>query len=112
MIFVTLISSVLAIYFFHLLISKYVTKKDALFLTFLFSIFPARWLIVRSVGSPDPLFVGAIIASLFYFKDKKYWLAGIWGAVAQLTKSPGILLFVSYFIFFTIPLLKSKYTKI
>ena len=110
MIFVTLISSVLAIYFFHLLISKYVTKKDALFLTFLFSIFPARWLIVRSVGSPDPLFVGAIIASLFYFKDKKYWLAGIWGAVAQLTKSPGILLFVSYFIFFTIPLLKSKYT--
>lgn len=108
MIFVTVMSSVIAIYFFHLLISKYVSKKDALFLTFLFSIFPARWLIVRSVGSPDPLFVGAIIASLYYLKEKKYWAAGIWGAVAQLTKSPGILLFVSYFIFFLLPIFKSK----
>lgn len=108
MIFVTLMSSVLAIYFFHLLISKYVGKKDALFLTFLFSIFPARWLIVRSVGSPDPLFVGAIIASLYYLKEKKYWAAGIWGAIAQLTKSPGILLFVSYFIFFLLPLFRNR----
>ena len=108
MIFVTLGSSVVATYFFHLLISKYVSKKDALFLTFLFSIFPARWLIVRSVGSPDPLFVGAIIASLYYLKEKKYWAAGIWGAVAQLTKSPGILLFVSYFVFFLLPLFRNK----
>lgn len=108
MLIVTLLSSMLAIYFFMKLISEYVDKKDVLFLTFVFSIFPARWLIVRSVGSADPLFVASIIASLYYFKNKKYWLAGIWGAVAQFTKSPGILLFVSYFTFLLIPIIKNN----
>ncbi len=108
MLAVTVLSSILATYFFIRLISEYVGKKEVLFLTFLFSVFPARWLIVRSVGSADPLFVGAIIASLFYFKNKKYLLAGIWGAVAQLTKSPGILLFISYSLFLLLPALKNK----
>lgn len=100
MLIVTVLSSILAIYFFMKLISQYVEKKDVLFLTFLFSVFPARWLIVRSVGSADPLFIAAIVGSLYYFKNKKYWLAGIWGAIAQLTKSPGILLFASYLTYF------------
>lgn len=108
MILVTLLSSLLAIYFFNKLASLYANKKDALFLTFIFSIFPARWLIVRSVGSADPLFVAGIIASIFYFKEKKFWAAGLWGVVAQLTKSPGILLFASYFIFLLLPLIKYK----
>ncbi len=108
MLIVTVASSIFAIYFFMKLISQYVGKKDALFLTFLFSIFPARWLIVRSIGSADPLFVGSIIASLYYFKNKKYWLAGIFGAIAQLTKSPAILLFVAYIIILLVPILKNK----
>lgn len=99
MLFITLLSSILATYFFFLLMRQFAEKKGALFLTFLFSIFPARWLIVRSVGSADPLFVAGIIASLYYFRNKKYWLAGVWGAVATLTKSPGILLFISYAVF-------------
>ena len=108
MLIVTLLSSILAIYFFQKLISLYVDRKDVLFLTFLFAILPARWLIVRSTGSADPLFVGAIIASIYYFKNKKYLLAGIWGLVAQLTKSPGILLFISYSIYLLLPSIKDK----
>jgi hypothetical protein len=100
MLIVTVLSSILALYFFNKLANQYVDKNNALFLTFLFSIFPARWLIVRSVGSADPLFVAGILASVFYFKNKNYWLAAIWGAVAQLTKSPAILLFISYLIYF------------
>ena len=92
----TLASSVLALYFFQKLALQFVKKNDALWLTFIFSILPARWLIVRSVGSAEPLFVAAIIASVYYFRKKKYWYAGIWGAVAQLIKSPGILLFIAY----------------
>jgi Gpi18-like mannosyltransferase len=112
MLLVTLASSILAIYFFYLLISEVAGKKNAIFLTFLFSIFPARWLVVRSVGSADPLFVAGIIASLYYFRNKKYWMSGIWGAVATLTKSPGILLFVSYFVYFLIPFVKNQVTLI
>jgi Gpi18-like mannosyltransferase len=108
MLIATLASSALAIYFFQKLISQHVEKKDVLFLTFLFAVFPARWLIVRSIGSADPLFVASIIASLYYFKNKKFWLSGIWGAIATLTKSPGILLFVSYAVFFIVEYFKNQ----
>lgn len=92
MLIATLVTSFLAIYFFHKL-------TNSLFLTFIFAIFPARWLIVRSVGSADPLFVASVIASLYFFTNKKYFWAGIWGAIAQATKSPAILLFISYVIY-------------
>jgi len=97
MLFVTQISSIFALWYFYLLANKILKNENkALFLTFIFSIFPARWLIVRSVGSPEPLFVGLILASLFYFLKKNYLLAGIFGGLAQFTKSPAILLFFAY----------------
>jgi Gpi18-like mannosyltransferase len=96
MLLITTLSSIFALYFFHKLISLYTNKENALFLTATFAIFPARWLIVRSVGSPEPLFVGAIIASIYYFQNQKYWPAAFYGVIAQLTKSPGILLFLAY----------------
>lgn len=96
MLAVTVISSFLALYFFNKLIKNFVSEVDALWLTFVFAVFPARWLIVRSVGSPEPLFMAAIIASIYYYDKKKFLLAGFWGAVATLTKSPGVLLFVAY----------------
>ncbi|SRR5258708_916590 len=111
MLAVTLLSSFFALYFFHKLISDYVDNANALFLTAIFAIFPARWLIVRSIGSPEPLFIAAIIASVFYFEKRKYFLAGIFGAIATLTKSPGILLFVTYLVASIIPQLKSLATS-
>ena len=108
MLIVTLASSFLAILFFEKLISQFVDEKSAMFLAFVFSILPARWLIVRSVGSADPLFIASIIASLYFFKNKKYWQSGIWGAVATLTKSPGILLFAAYGISYLLGLIKKK----
>jgi hypothetical protein len=106
MLFVSLFSSILAIYYFHKFILDFVSKKDALWVTLVFAIFPARWLIVRSVGSPEPLFVASIIASVYYFRKEKYLTAGIWGAIAQLTKSPAILLFLAYFLSLLFPKLK------
>ena len=96
MLALTVLSSFLAIYFFYKFIKDYVNEKNALWLTAVFSVFPARFLIVRSVGSPEPLFLAAIIASIYYFRKEKYLWAGIWGAVAAFTKSPGILLFLAY----------------
>ena len=96
MLSITVLSSFLAIYFFNKFIKDYVNEKNALWLTAIFSIFPARFLVVRSVGSPEPLFVAAIVASIYYFRKEKYLWAGIWGAVATLVKSPGILLFLAY----------------
>lgn len=107
MLFVTVFTSFLALYFFYKHAQKYLNNTDALWLTFIFSIFPARWLIVRSVGSPEPFFIAAILASTYYFSNKRYWLAGIWGMLAQMTKSPAILLFAAYLLEIIIPHLKN-----
>ena len=108
---ITLVSSILSIYIFQKLALQFVKKEHVLWLTFVFSILPARWLIVRSVGSAEPLFVAAIMASIYYFREKKYWCAGIWGAVAQLVKSPGILLFVAYTLAVVAPQIKKIMTS-
>ena len=106
MLFVTVASSILATYFFCLLIGEFVDKKNVLWLALVFAVFPARWLIVRSVGSAEPLFLASVIASLYYFRKEKYLWAGILGAIATLTKSPGILLFIAFFLHLFIPKLK------
>ncbi len=96
MLIVTLLSSTLAGYYFYLLIKEFVGKNNALFATLVFSVIPARWLVSHSVGSADPLFIAGIIASIYHFRRQEYLKSGLWGAVAQLTKSPGILLFAAY----------------
>lgn len=102
----TTIFTTLATLMFYLFVKKFKYSLNPLFLTLLFLVLPARWLAVHSVGSPEPMFIFAILASLYFFKEKKYWLAGLFGALAQITKTPGILLFVAYCI-----LLSGKYKK-
>ena len=108
MLFVTIAASILATYFFYKFIRQYQNEANSLFLTLVFSVFPARWLIVKSVGSAEPLLIAGIIASIYYFQNKKYLLAGLWGVVAQLAKPPGILLFVTYILAILVPAIKSR----
>jgi len=107
MLFVTVAASILATYFFYKFIRQYQNESNSLFLALVFSIFPARWLIVKSVGSAEPLFMAGVIASIYYFQNKKYLLAGLWGALAQLAKPPGILLFTAYTLAIFAPAIKN-----
>ena len=102
----TLLSSVLVAIVFYLLVKKFNYSKSPLWLTTIFLFLPARWFVVRSVGSPEPLFILFLLLSFYFFKKNlsaskqgNYWLAGIFGGLAQITKSPGILLFVAYGIY-------------
>jgi len=63
---------------------------------------------VRSVGSPETLFILEIILSLYFFSKKKYWLSGVAGLLAALTKSPGILLLPAYGIWSIEAFIKTK----
>lgn len=94
----TLLTSVAALWFFYLLLKQTKFKNAALWLTLVFAVFPARWLIVRSIGSPEPLFMASILACFYFFAKDKLWLAAVAGAIAMLTKSPGILLFAALFL--------------
>ena len=108
MLLVTLLATILAALMFYLFVKKFNFSSRPLFLSLLFLFLPARFLVVRSVGSPEPLFIFAILASVYFFKDKKYWLAGIFGALAQVTKTSGILLFLAYGIWLIIQAVKTK----
>lgn len=86
----------LALYYFF---STFITsEKTALLLGIIALFWPARMLSVRAVGSNEPIFIALILSSLVAFSKKKHWKAGFLGALAVLTRSPGILLFISYFV--------------
>ncbi len=110
MLFVTVISSFFALFIFYKL-AESLDKENALWMTLVFALFPARWLIVRSVGSAEPLFIALTLTSIYFFNQKKYIWAGIFGALSAMTKSPGILLFVAYGASVFLPNLKDLATN-
>lgn len=97
----TLLATTLATITFYLFLKKYRLSNSPLWLTVVFLFLPARFLIVRGIGSPESLFIFSILASFYFFKQRNWWLAGIFGAIAQVTKTPGILLFLAYGVLLT-----------
>jgi len=125
MLLASLLATIAASLMFYLFLFKFKLSKNPFWLTLVFLVFPGRWVAVKAVGSPEPLFLFAILASFFFFKSafdrpennlvskkKIVWLdlllAGIFGALAQITKGPGILLFVGYEIFLLLRFLQKK----
>lgn len=95
MIFVNLFFTFcLAALFYYLLKNLSLTKKPFLLTTVL--LFLPRFWVVRSIGAPESLFMFLVLLSLFSFEKKNYLLAGLFGGLATITKTPGILLFPVY----------------
>lgn len=99
MLSIGVIASLLSAMAFYLFLKEFKLSKEPLWLTIIYLLFPARWLIVRSVGSPESLFIFFLLVSFCFFKKKNWWLAGVFGGLAQFTKPPGILLFIAYGIY-------------
>ena len=125
----TLLATILSTLTFYLFLYKFKLSENPFWLSLVFLVFPARWVTVKAVGSPEPLFIFAIIASVYFFKsafdkvENNLWskkknvmldltLAGIFGALAQITKSPGILLFAGYEIYLIYRLFREKNGKL
>lgn len=87
-------SCLLAILFYEFL-KKFNLTKNPILLTTIFLFLP-RFLVVRSVGAPETLFMFLILGSLLFFEKKQYLLTGVFGGLATATKTPGMLLFVAY----------------
>ena len=92
----TLLGSVLAFCMFYRYLSEFKISRNPFFLTLVLMFFPARLLIARTIGAPETWFIFFILASLYMYKKGKYLGAAAFGALAQLTKSPAILLFGAY----------------
>lgn len=107
MLIVNLAASVLFVVVFYEVLVKS-SIKHAKFLAIVSLFFWPRIWVVRSVASPETLFMLFLVSSLYFFETKKYWLSGLLGGFAVLTKSPGILLFAAYGLWFVINYLKTK----
>lgn len=106
MVFVSIFFTVLSVWAFFFLVRDFRLTHSPLFLSALFLILPARWVIVHSVGSAEPLFIFFVISALYFFlkfeknyKQMDLYLSAFLGLFAQLTRPPGILLFISLAIF-------------
>lgn len=95
MIFVNLFSTIFLTCFFYFMIKRLKISKKPLLLSVIFLFIP-KFLVVRSIGAPESLFMLFILLSLFFFEQKKFFLSGFFGGLATMTKSPGILLFFAY----------------
>lgn len=82
---------------FYLLL-KDLKVKGAAWLVTLALFLPARIMILRSVGAPETLFITLLLASIYFFRKKKYLFSGLLLALAQTIKSPAVLLFGAYLI--------------
>ncbi len=106
MIFVSLLSTILATWAFYFLLKNFKLTAKPLFLSIVFLILPARWLIVHSVGSSEPTFILFIILAFYFFmkfeasgKLQNILFAALFGLFAQITRPPGILLFIAFFLY-------------
>lgn len=98
-IFVNITVTLALAVFFYNLVRQFKLTKSPLALTFVFLMLP-RFLIVRSVGAPESLFIMLVLLSLFFFEKKHYLLAGLFGGLSAMTKTPGVLLFPAYLLVF------------
>lgn len=102
MLFTSVIFTIFSAIAFYFLIRNFKLTEHPLFLSFVFLILPARWLIVHSVGSAEPIFIFFTILTLYFFmkfeesqKSKFIWASAFFGILAQFTRPPGILLFIA-----------------
>ena len=95
MIFVNIAATIGLALFFYYLVRHFKLTRNPIVLTTVFLMLP-RFLVIRSIGAPESLFLLLILLSLFYFEKEKYFLSGLFGGLATMTKTPGILLFVTY----------------
>lgn len=106
MVLVSLLFTVFSTWAFYKLIKDFKLSTSPLWLSILFLLLPARWVIVHSIGSPEPIFIFFTILCLYLFlkfeklgKAKYLWLSALAGVAAQLTRPPGILLFIGLMIY-------------
>lgn len=106
MLVVSVISTAAAAGAFYFLVRDFKFTNHPLWLSLVFLVLPARWLIVHSVGSAEPTFIFFTITALYFFlkfeSHRNYLditLAGLFGLLAQWTRPPGILLFIAFGIY-------------
>ncbi len=108
-----LIINLLAGFFLNLIFFEFIKKrsKSPYFLTFVFTILPARGFITRVILAPESLMLLLTLLSIIEFKKKRYVISSVYLTLAVLTKFQIIILLFAYGTFFVIKFLQEKKIK-
>ena len=116
MLLVSILFTIFSAFTFYFLVKDFKLTDHPLTLSLVFLILPARWLIVRSVGSSEPVFIFFALTAFYFFlryeQKRNIWdiyLVGISGLLAQLTRPPGILIFIALSLYIIWRIFKDKH---
>jgi hypothetical protein len=98
MVFLSVAFSALAAVIFYTMLRDLELSDQPLWLAILFLFVPYRWLIYRSVGASEPMFLALLFLSLFLFAKRRYALSFLAAAIACDTRIQGILLVPTYLV--------------
>lgn len=102
--------SVAALFGAVLLLTKYVhehhPKLDPLDVVFFLLIFPTAFFL--NAVYTESLFLLVTVAAFYFALKRKFWLAGLLGAAAALTRVTGVLLIVPFLIEYLVAMKKEK----
>jgi len=62
------------------------------FLTLVFLFLPPRWLLYRSTGSTEAVYIALTLAAIFFFEQSRVGRASVAGMFATLTRIPGLMI--------------------
>lgn len=111
MLMVSALFTIAASYAFYFLVRDFRFTNHPLPLTLVFLVLPARWIIVRSIGTSEPMFIFFVLVSIYFLLkalgdhlpiQKFIWISAIFASLAQFTRPPGNLLAFAYLIFVSI----------
>jgi len=101
MLAVTLLSSLFLTIISYLFFNLFFSNNKSFILSFILLFFPARLFILRQI-------LASILASIYFFKNKKYFISALFVALTQSLKSPGIILFIAFGLHWFLTFIKTK----
>lgn len=108
MLVATVTAAILLYCFFYYFLKKLRLTEKPFLLTTVFMFITPRILTIRSVGTPEPLFILLILLSIYFFIVRKYLFSGLFGGLSAMTKTPALLLFITYCLFAFHSYIKTK----
>jgi hypothetical protein len=92
------ISTFFALFFILRIARRYLDEEGARRSLVYLLLFPSSFFL--SAYYSEGMFLLTTAASFYYFLEGRFFLCGVWGLLAALTKNPGVLLFPSFVLSF------------
>lgn len=93
---VSILASVVAVLLFYRLARDVWKLSSPFFLSLVFLFLPPRWLLYRSVGATEPLYIASTLASVLFFERSRFGRASAAAALAALTRISGLMFVPAY----------------